>query len=69
LTIRSLAEVYADKIKAIFVGHGHLWASDTLNDTTRVYETNAIGDGMGNPRNINIVYVSPADNTFTVGRF
>jgi 3',5'-cyclic AMP phosphodiesterase CpdA len=64
-----LAEAYADKIKAIFVGHGHLWASDTLHDTILVHETNAMGDGMGNPDNINIVEVNPAEGTFSVSRF
>ncbi len=64
-----LAEAYSEKIMAIFVGHGHLWASDTLNETTMVYETNAIGDGMGNPNHINVVNVNPAEGTFSVWQF
>jgi len=65
----TLAETYADKIRAIFVGHGHLWAEDTLSGTIRVYETSSIGDGMGSPENINVVSVDPAAGTFTVTRY
>lgn len=33
-----------DKVKAIFVGHGHKWMHDNLFNSIKVYETNSFGD-------------------------
>lgn len=33
-----------DKIKGIFVGHGHMWVSDKLFNQINVYETDSFGD-------------------------
>ncbi|MFC2133971.1 metallophosphoesterase family protein [Bacteroidota bacterium] len=35
---------YKSQIKGIFVGHGHMWVSDTLFDEIQVYETDSFGD-------------------------
>jgi 3',5'-cyclic AMP phosphodiesterase CpdA len=55
----NVVEDNQDKILAIFVGHGHVWAYDTLG-SVRVYETGATGDGSSSGNNINIVEVSTA---------
>ncbi len=64
----AITESYAYKIKAIFVGHGHMWASDTLHETIQVYETCSIGDSRGNPRNIQVVNANPATGEISVNR-
>jgi len=38
---------YKSNIKGIFVGHGHMWISDTLFNTIPVYETASFGEGNG----------------------
>lgn len=38
---------YKSNIKAIFVGHGHMWISDTLFNTIPIYETASFGEGRG----------------------
>lgn len=38
---------YKSKIKGIFVGHGHMWISDTLFNTIPIYETASFGEGRG----------------------
>ncbi len=60
------AQTYKDKIKAIFVGHGHSWVSDTLYQTIPVYETGPIGDRAGSGENIHVITVYPDDNLYQV---
>ncbi len=55
-----LARAYRESIVAVFVGHGHWRASDTLSGTIRVYETANIGDLYGSPDNIRMVTIDPA---------
>jgi UDP-2,3-diacylglucosamine pyrophosphatase LpxH len=43
----SILSKYKDKIKGIFVGHGHMWISDKLFNTIPVYETASFGEGKG----------------------
>ena len=57
---------YRDKVKAVFVGHGHYWATDVLNETIPVYETGSLGDGLGHPDNVHIVSVSMVDGSCNV---
>ena len=38
---------YKSNIKGIFVGHGHMWISDTLFNTIPIYETASFGEGSG----------------------
>ncbi len=61
-----IAQTYKDKIKGIFVGHGHSWVSDTLYQTIPVYETGPIGDKAGSGENIHVITVDPADNLYQV---
>ncbi len=56
-----VTESVADKILAIFVGHGHLFVRDTLHGTIPVYETGSIGDTNGNGQNIHTVEVNPSE--------
>jgi hypothetical protein len=65
----ALAEAYADRIRAIFVGHGHLWESDTLNGSIMVYETCAIGDAFGQGDHLHVVQVDPATGVILVDRY
>ena len=60
------AQTYKNKIKAIFVGHGHSWVSDTLYQTIPVYETGPIGDAAGSGENIHVITVDPDDNLYEV---
>ena len=60
------AQTYKNKIKAIFVGHGHSWVSDTLYQTIPVYETGPIGDRAGSGENIHVITVDPDDNLYQV---
>lgn len=57
-----IASRYKSSIKAIFCGHGHIWGQDTLNHTTRVFETGSTGDGNGKKDNIHIVRINPASD-------
>ena len=65
----ALAEAHAQKIKAIFVGHGHMWANDTLFDTIQVFETCSIGDSRGEPENLRIVQADPATGEVVVEEY
>ncbi len=38
---------YKSNVKGIFVGHGHMWISDTLFNTIPVFETASFGEGSG----------------------
>ncbi len=42
----NVAAKYKEQIKAIFVGHGHIWIKDTLFSTIPVYETSSFGKTM-----------------------
>ena len=46
---------HRDRIKGIFVGHGHIWTRDVLHGTIPVYETGAIGDFFGSRENVHVV--------------
>ena len=48
-----------DRIKGIFVGHGHLKEKDTLEGTIPVHETASIGDYNGSSNNIRVVWMDP----------
>jgi 3',5'-cyclic AMP phosphodiesterase CpdA len=61
----NVVEDNQENIIAIFVGHGHVWAYDTLG-SVRVYETGAIGDGNSNENNLNIVEVNVANKKIRV---
>jgi 3',5'-cyclic AMP phosphodiesterase CpdA len=54
-----------DNILAVFVGHGHVWAYDTLG-RVKIYETGAIGDGNSSGNNVNIVEVNVANRKIRV---
>ena len=57
---------FREKIKLIFVGHGHLWAHDTLYESIGVYETGSIGDYLGNKDNVRVVRVNAARDRYEV---
>ncbi len=59
----AVLQTYKNKIKGIFVGHGHLKVNDTLNGTIPVYETAPIGDLNGSSGNIRIVWMDPYTGT------
>lgn len=59
----AVARANSARILGIFVGHGHLWESDTLNGTTPVHETASIGDYLGESDNIRTVSVDPVAGT------
>jgi predicted MPP superfamily phosphohydrolase len=44
LRFYSLIQSNKKIIKAIFVGHGHMWVNDVLFETIAVYETNSFAD-------------------------
>lgn len=55
----AVARSNKDRIKGIFVGHGHRQEMDTLDGTIPVHETASIGDYGGAPRNIRVVWMDP----------
>jgi hypothetical protein len=55
-----IVEAHADQIRAIFVGHGHLWVRDTLFETIPVYETGSLGKSFANPRNVHLLRCDPS---------
>ncbi len=42
----------SEKIKGIFVGHGHMWVYDKLFNKIEVYETDSFGDNEESPFHI-----------------
>lgn len=59
----AVAQANRDRIRGVFVGHGHVWEEDTLNGTTPVYETGAIADYAGTADNVRVVLVDPTTGT------
>lgn len=55
-----VARKHRESIRAVFVGHGHAQASDTLLGTIQVYETANLGDWFGSPQALRIVTIDPA---------
>lgn len=68
--IYSLLDEYKDIVKGIFVGHGHLWAKDTLYETIQVYETGAYQADfdISNPNDYHIITCDPNTGTIKVER-
>ena len=56
----SLVDTHRTRVAGIFVGHGHLWESDTLHGLIPVFETGPVGDIYGSGANIRIVRVTPS---------
>jgi len=63
----SICEKYRDKIKGIFVGHGHRWIEDTLNEIIPVYETESFGENDGIP--FYLVGIDTLKHNINVERF
>lgn len=63
-----IVQARLNKIMAIFVGHGHLWQTDTLHGSIDVYETAAIGDLLGSAGHISVVEIDPHAFHVTVTR-
>lgn len=61
-----IAGAYTGKIKAIFVGHGHMWATDTLYGEIPVYKTAATGDYLGQACNMSKVTIDVENGVFSV---
>jgi len=59
----TVVQTYKDKIKGIFVGHGHMKQNDMLDSTIPVYETASIGDANGSSSNIRVVWMDPYTGT------
>jgi hypothetical protein len=52
-----------ERIKGIFVGHGHLEEKDTFEGSIPVHETPSIGDYGGSPNHIRVVWMDPVTGT------
>ncbi len=61
-----IAKRHADRIQAIFVGHGHLWTKDRLYERIQVFETSATGDQNGDATSLHVVRVSPSQGLLEV---
>lgn len=55
----TVVRTYKDRIKGIFVGHGHVQENDTFAGTIPVHETAAIGDYNGSGSHIRAVWMDP----------
>jgi hypothetical protein len=66
--VYDIVRQHRDTILAVFVGHGHLWQSDTLYGTIDIHETGPIGDMLGKGDNICVVDVDAAARRITVHR-
>jgi 3',5'-cyclic AMP phosphodiesterase CpdA len=55
----TIARSNKNKIKGIFVGHGHRMVKDTLETVIPVHETASIGDNNGSSSNIRVVWMDP----------
>ncbi len=63
--IYEVIDAHADKIRAIFTGHGHIWAKDMRAGVIPVFETCSVGDQNGSPDNFHLVHVG-ADGVIEV---
>lgn len=54
-----VARAYKDRIKGIFVGHGHRKEKDTLEGEIPVHETASIGDFGGAANHVRVVWMDP----------
>jgi hypothetical protein len=54
-------------IKGIFVGHGHMWVSDVLFDTIKVFETDSFGDADN--YTFSIIGMDTVRSSITVARY
>jgi len=63
-----IAESYKHKIRGIFVGHGHVWAYDTLYNEIPVFETASVGDRNSSGENGHIVTIDPYGDKYTLSR-
>ncbi len=61
-----ILEAHRDDIRAILVGHGHLWVRDTLFDTIEVYETASLGKSFPDVRNVHLLRCDPASGEVVV---
>jgi len=61
-----VARAHLDKIKVIFVGHGHLWMRDRLFDGPLVYETGGLGTPIFSRENYHLVSCDPASGEVDV---
>jgi 3',5'-cyclic AMP phosphodiesterase CpdA len=61
-----ILETHKEKIKGIFVGHGHLWVRDTLFDQIEVFETASFGDDETSP--FLIIGIDAKDRKISVAR-
>jgi hypothetical protein len=60
-----LLQAHKQHIKGIFVGHGHMWVSDTLFETIKVHEPHGFGDGF-RPSIDNLLLVGFDNNTHSI---
>ena len=63
-----VVEASKHRVLAIFAGHGHVWARDTLFETIAVLETAATGDGRGAAEQFHVVTVSAKLGIVSVDR-
>lgn len=63
-----ILSAHRDKILSVFVGHGHIWQSDTLYETISVHETGSVGDMLGSGDHFSIVTIDPDARRVTVTR-
>ncbi|MCB0729544.1 MAG: metallophosphoesterase [Ignavibacteriae bacterium] len=59
-------EEFKHQIKGIFVGHGHMWQTDTIFDSIKVFETDSFADNENSP--YYIVDVDTIKNTIQVSQ-
>lgn len=59
-------EEFKHQIKGIFVGHGHMWQTDTIFDSIKVFETDSFADNENSP--YYIVGVDTTKNTIQVSQ-
>lgn len=64
--VHAMIKRHKDQIKAIFVGHGHLWVKDTLYSTIPVYETAGFGRELAKEDNYHLLDCDPADGSIQV---
>ena len=60
----SILQKHKNTVKAIFVGHGHMWNDDVLYGSINEYETTTFGEKKA--QSFNIVEVDKSNNSFKV---